>query len=240
MILAKSFRGVVLDIDGTVVSLTKGVGEIYSELLREKGVASDPSILERAARKIWGEFQPLYLNTPRGHETTHERERSVWITFVKRVLVEGGVTDAENPAIVEMIYESFSSSRFRRIEPGAEHFLRSAQSAGVLLFAATNNDSRSKSVLKAIGLEGFFNGVYVAGDLGWKKPSEHFYRALEKAIRLESHQLVHIGNDPQLDVAVARQCGWEAVLYDPREKGTSPRFSHFDELAQLLLGDGQP
>jgi HAD superfamily hydrolase (TIGR01509 family) len=232
---AKSITGVVLDIDGTTISLTKGVGEIYSELLLENGVVSDPSILERVARKIWGEFQPLYLNTAEEHQTTHERERSVWLAFVRQVLSEGGISSAENPAIIEMIYEAFSSARFRRIEPGVENFLRAAQSANIAVFAATNNDARSRAVLKAIGLEGFFRGTYVAGDLGWKKPSVHFYRGLEDATRREAHQLLHIGNDPHLDVEVARRCGWEAILYDPKGKGAAPRFGHFDELAALLL-----
>jgi HAD superfamily hydrolase (TIGR01509 family) len=227
-------RAVVLDIDGTILSLTKGVGEIYSELLHEHGVVSDSKALEAAARRVWTEFQPDYLNIDGGYRTTHDREREVWLSFVRRVLTEGGVPEPDEPWKGLMIYEAFSSDRFRKIEPGVLGFLQTLKALGVSAIAATNNDTRSKRVLESFGLMGLVQGAYVAGDLGWKKPSPNFYRALERATGLTPKQLLHVGNDRRLDIEEACRCGWQAILYDPKNRAVEPRFSHFDELTSLF------
>jgi hypothetical protein len=39
VVFDRPLAGVVLDIDGTLISLSKGFGEFYSELLAEHGVA---------------------------------------------------------------------------------------------------------------------------------------------------------------------------------------------------------
>ena len=230
--LDQSLEGIVLDIDGTIVSLSKGVGEIYCELLRERGVVTDPTHLQEIVGRVWGVFQPEYLNTRDQNRTTHDREKETWLSFVREVLSQAGLPCAHDTQLVEWIYDTFATSRFRRIEPGIEPFLRAARGMGFRVYAATNNDMRSKAVLEAVGLRELLSGVFVAGDIGWKKPSRNYYHILRDQIGSRAEALLHIGNDENLDVRVPLECGWRAVLYDPKGKGREPRFSSFDELCR--------
>jgi FMN phosphatase YigB (HAD superfamily) len=228
--LDKSLQGIVLDIDGTIVSLSKGVGEIYCELLGERGIVTDPTRLQEIVRRVWNAFQPEYLNTKEYNRTTHERERETWLSFVREVLSQAELPCAHDTQFVEWIYDTFSTNRFRRLEPGIESFLRASQRMGFRVYAATNNDVRSKAVLEAVGVKDLLSGIFVAGDVGWKKPSRNYYHILREQIDAPADALLHIGNDENLDVRVPLECGWRAALYDPKNKGAEPRFSRFDEL----------
>ncbi len=239
MLFDRPLEGVVLDIDGTLISLSKGVGEIYAELLAEHGVIANPNHLNDVTRRVWTAFQPEYLNSKDQNRTTHDREKSAWLSFVRQVLHQAGLPCSHDAQLIESIYNAFATNRFRRIEPGVEAFLRAAQGAGLRAYAATNNDVRSRAVLEAMGLKALLRGVYVAGDIGWKKPSHNYYHALREQIGVPAEKLLHIGNDQHLDVRVPIECGWRAALYDSKSRGPEPRFVSFEELSRSFEARGE-
>jgi len=225
---------VVLDIDGTLYSLTHGVGSIYHKVLRAQGLESDRIALEAAVRHVWSAFRDTYLNVAEGYRTTHEREREVWCEFVQRVCEAANLPFGSDPSVVASIYSAFASRAYRRVEAGATEFLRQAQERGLVLVAASNNDSRSKVTLKELGLDSYLSDIVVAGDLGWKKPSPNFYTTLAQRIGMEPSKILHVGNDRELDVDAARGAGFEAVLYAPQGQASGRAVSSFTELGVLL------
>lgn len=227
-------KAIVLDVDGTLISLSKGVGECYAELLAEFGHSVDGQRLNDITRALWRDFEPEYLNTANEYRTNAVREREVWEAFVRRVLTAADSPCASDPEIVTRIYEAFATERFRVVESGVRSFLDAARKKGVKLFAATNNDSRSKAVLSKLNLAPLFNGIFVAGDLMWKKPSPRYFAALSEETGFLVNSMIHIGNDPQLDLRIPIDCGWRAILYDPKGRHKEPRFGHFDELLDVL------
>lgn len=227
-------RAVVLDIDGTLCSLTQGVGAIYHELLLAQGLKSDPVTLESSVRRVWGAFQDTYLNVAEGYRTTHEREREVWLEFVRRVCAGANLPYGGDAAVVESIYNAFATRAYRTVEPGAIDFLRQACERGLTMVAASNNDSRSKVTLKELGLDAYLSDIVVAGDLGWKKPSAQFYVSLAARIGMHPSKILHVGNDPALDVDAARQNGFVAVLYAPKGRNTDLSVTSFEDLGSLV------
>lgn len=227
-------RAVVLDIDGTLCSLTQGVGTIYHELLLAQGLPSDAVALESSARREWGAFRDTYLNVTHGYRTTHERERTVWLEFVRRVCDGANLPYGGDAAVVESIYNAFASRAYRSVEPGAIEFLRQGRDRGLKIVAASNNDIRSKATLTELGLDPYLSDVLVAGDLGWKKPSPQFYASLARRVGVEPSKILHVGNDLALDVDAARDNGFAAVLYSPRERRAERSVTSFAELGGLV------
>jgi HAD superfamily hydrolase (TIGR01509 family) len=225
---------VVLDIDGTLCSLTQGVGTIYHELLLAQGLESDANALESSARREWAAFRDTYLNVTHGYQTTHERERAVWLEFVRRVCDGANLPYGGDAVVVESIYNAFASQAYRSVEPGAIEFLRQGRDRGLKMVAASNNDIRSKVTLKELGLDPYLSDVVVAGDLGWKKPSPQFYANLARRVGVEPSKILHVGNDLALDVDAARHNGFVAVLYSPRERGVDRSVTSFAELGDLV------
>ena len=52
--------------------------------------------------------------------------------------------------------------------------------------------------------------VFASSELGWRKPSAEFFRAVERRLGRKPHELLLVGDDPELDVAAARRAGWHA------------------------------
>ena len=225
---------VVLDIDGTLCSLTQGVGAIYHELLLAQGLESDAQALESSVRRVWGAFRDTYLNVAHGYRTTHEREREVWLEFVRRVCDGANLPYGGDPVVVESIYNTFASRAYRSVAPGAIEFLRQGRDRGFNMVAASNNDTRSKVTLKELGLDPYLSDIVVAGDLGWKKPSPQFYANLARRIGVEPSKILHVGNDLALDVDAARHNGLAAVLYAPGERAAERSVTSFAELGSLV------
>lgn len=235
MMQYSDITAVVVDIDGTLCSLTHGVGTIYHNLLLAQGLESEPTVLDGAVRQVWGTFRDTYLNVAAGYRTTHEREREVWLEFVRRVCDAAQLPYGKDPVVVETIYNAFASRAYRRIEEGAVEFLQQAHQRGLTVVAASNNDSRSKITLNELGLNPYLSDVVVAGDLGWKKPSLNFYNSLAKRMGLEPSKILHVGNDRELDVDAAQRSGFAAVLYAPRGESSLTSIESFAELAELLF-----
>jgi putative hydrolase of the HAD superfamily len=228
-------KAVVLDIDGTLCSLTRGIGEIYADLLGGSGLALDPVALSHCAVAEWREFQPTYLNVAQNYQTNPERERWVWHEYVRGVLTRAGLATANQPKVVERIYEAFSTKDHRAVTPGAIEFLSKARMRGLRVIAATNNDDRSKRVLLELGVAEYLEGIFCAGELGWKKPSVEFFRALEGRLGLKSFAILHVGNDPTLDIEPARRAGWSTILFGEHDGSTgSQRAGTFSALERAL------
>ena len=232
--MQSDFKAVVLDVDGTLCSLTHGVGEVYAEVLAEKGFSSAASNISLAARHEWREFQDLYLNTPHQNQTTHAREREVWLEYVRRVLARAELSEAIRPEVVGAIYQAFASKKYRAVEPGAVEFLKAAREAGLMVVAATNNDLRTKTVLQELGVSDYLSHMFVAGDLLWKKPSVHFFTTIATLLGVEGPHILHVGNDLKLDIEPARRAGWSAIMYGAN-RDESESVSDYSQLRSKVL-----
>lgn len=235
MVVGSGIKAIVFDIDGTLCSLSKEVGAVYAEVLARHNLIMDPEVLNQAARAEWQYFQELYLNTANHYHTSHEREKNVWLEFVRRVLVRAKFAVEDQADLMHAIYNAFASAAYRSVEPGAIEFLQKAKGRGLHSVAASNNDQRSKVALQELGLAEHLEGVFVAGDLTWKKPSPFFFETLAQRLKLKPEHILHVGNNLELDVEAAQRCGWSAILYDPRGRGGEQlSVRSFAELAGLL------
>lgn len=214
--------------------MTKGVGEIYAELLSTRGYQINLSKLNDSVSTEWRNLQPLYLNEAQSYQTTPEREREVWVEYVRRVLARAEVSYQAHDDVVDYIYNSFATKRYRTVAPGALHFIVKARERGIAVVAATNNDERSKSALRELGVLKTLDGIFTAGDLGWKKPSPRFFESLENKLGVAPSALVHVGNSNLLDIAPAERAGWRAIFFGSRNDDGQSSVQSFEELKRLL------
>ena len=69
--------------------------------------------------------------------------------------------------------------------------------------------------LRRAKLDLYFKAVFTSHELGSKKPSIPFFRALESVLDHPAHQCVMIGDDYSVDVLGAKAAGWRAVWFNP-------------------------
>jgi putative hydrolase of the HAD superfamily len=231
-----SISCVIIDADGTLFNLKRSIGTVCSEVLTLYGVGSDAKTLDQYVPAVWADFRERYLAQATNYRTDPARERDLWFAFIQELLRRSGF-DASTQQVVEAIYDRFARGSERVLADGAVDFLGRVRGLGMRVFVATNNDDRTRLALSELGLSSYLDEVFIAGELTWKKPSEEFFREIQRRLKVPLHNLLHVGNDYELDVLAAQRAGWAAVLFDPLHQypGNAHRVASFSELSDLLL-----
>jgi 2-haloalkanoic acid dehalogenase type II len=105
------------------------------------------------------------------------------------------------------------------------------------LFTASNGNAD----LGKIGIAHFFERTIAARHVGALKPDPAIFRKVIEGTDLQPHEVVYVGDDPQLDVAGARGAGMQAIWIDRQGGDWPPEIAPatytvrtLAELAQLL------
>lgn len=72
--------------------------------------------------------------------------------------------------------------------------------------------------LRAIGLGGYFDFIVTAEEAGVAKPDNAIFRYAQNKVKLESHELLYVGDHPENDVIGSKSSGWQALWFNPDSK----------------------
>lgn len=101
-----------------------------------------------------------------------------------------------------------ASTEYLRLYPYVTQALEALRRRGCRLWLLSNAQRAFTAYeLKALGLEGCFDGVYLSSDYGCRKPDLRFFRALLEDQRLTPETCLMIGNDRATDIAGAQNAG---------------------------------
>ncbi len=230
----RGIKAVVFDVDGTLVALSRGIGDLYSEALRSCGVHLSPEVLQARIYSAWRNFEGDYLNVRWDFATNPAREMLLWHEFVRRVLEDCQPGLGSRGDLISSVYSFFAAGSSRSVMPGALEACRGLRDKGLLVVAASNNDARTRQVLNELGFGSSLSLVVTAGDLGWKKPSPRFFEAVSQRIAVSPDKMLHVGNCARLDVAAARQVGMNALLFEPGKPTSEGVIGELSGLEALL------
>lgn len=111
---------------------------------------------------------------------------------------------------------------------------------------ALGSISNGNADLALIGLARFFPVRVHARHLGCAKPARRIYLTACRRLSCAPHEVLHVGDDPVLDVAGARAAGMAAVWLNragapwPAEGPPPPTIAALDQLPGLLAAEGRP
>ena len=105
------------------------------------------------------------------------------------------------------------------------------------LFTASNGNAD----LTKIGIAHFFERTIAARHVGALKPDPAIFRKVIEDTDLQAHEVVYVGDDPQLDVEGARSAGMQAIWVDRQGSEWPPQIApaahtvrSLTELVELL------
>jgi FMN phosphatase YigB (HAD superfamily) len=91
-----------------------------------------------------------------------------------------------------------------------------------------------RAALRRVGLDGRFDSVFTARDLGAAKPAPRFFGALVARLGVQPEEVVMVGDDYAADVAGAKDAGWHAVWFNPAHAACpDPRPWHDAEVTTM-------
>jgi FMN hydrolase / 5-amino-6-(5-phospho-D-ribitylamino)uracil phosphatase len=135
-------------------------------------------------------------------------ERSHDMTFLRHRALSEMFSAAGHPAAhADEAFEVFYAARNRvRLYDEVEGSLKRL-SARYRLFAVSNGNAD----LKRCGIAHWFEGHVTAISAGAAKPDIRIFKRLLHEARVDASQVLHIGDDPHLDVIGATQAGMQAA-----------------------------
>lgn len=197
-----SYTCVSFDVGGTLLRPHPSVGQVYSDVAKTyHGRRVCPDRLDSGFLEVWASRRDF------------EYTADAWRLVVEETfrLAEGPEVD---PELFESIYQRFISPEVWRVHTDVEFTLEALKQAGTPTLVISNWDERLHPLLEGMGLDGWFDRIFVSCDLGHKKPSPEIFQMAAERMEFDPSQILHVGDCPNEDFEAAIAAGFQARLID--------------------------
>jgi phosphoglycolate phosphatase len=220
-LIARSFDGVVFDLDGTLVDTAPDIVAYLNEMLAELG---RPSLDSDAVRPMIGD--------------------GVRSLMIRGLDASGGVPDdLDIDALFDSYLERYTEEPARQSRPydGVIDTLDALRTAGIKMGVCTNKpQSPTDRLLARLGLDRYFGAVIGSDTLPVKKPDPaHLLGVLER-LNVNPARAALVG-DSATDLKTARAAGTPCVLVSfgytatpAKDLGADHVIDHFADLIPVL------
>ena len=207
---------ILFDFDGTLRHDRPEASELVAQFIRDKGFQVSPET-HRSARRwehyYWGQSQELALDK----EKYGDMDDLFWSNYLVRTLIafDCPIESARElaPQVVLHMKEAYQPRDW--VPPEALPTLQELRGSGYKVGLLSNRRSPCNDRVEELGLDGCFDLVLTAGEVGaWKPEPRIFHEALARLDADASHA-AHIGDNYYTDVLGAQGAGLHPVLYDP-------------------------
>ncbi len=223
---AKSIKAIFFDAAGTLLYLTKTVGEHYALVGHEVGLDLDAQKLDRAFHTAWQQMPPrLPIDKPRPDD-----DKDWWRRLVDRVLdqVAPSLSQFDRDNFFEIAYEHFAEPGVWELYPEVPGVLEKLR-LRFQLAVVSNFDGRLRFILQHLGIAKYFTHTFISSELGADKPDPEIFRRALKVIDLKPDEVLHVGDDRERDWQAAIAAGLSVFRLD------RPQNSLCDLLTTLKL-----
>jgi putative hydrolase of the HAD superfamily len=205
-------RGVLFDLDGTLIDHESAVDDALHSWLPTLGVRPAPDVVA-----AWHEAQERHLVAWRTRSISFaEQRRRRLRDFLPRV----GVAFEES--LLDTIFEGYlrAYENAWRTFDDVEETLTALAGRGVPTAVLTNGDrTQQHDKLRRTSLAGRVGPVWTPGDLGVAKPDPDAFRLACERWGRPPAEVLSVGDRHDLDVVPARAAGLQAVRIDRRHPG---------------------
>jgi putative hydrolase of the HAD superfamily len=207
-------RAVFFDAAGTLIRLTKSVGENYALVAKRQGLQLKAASLDRAFAEVW-RGMPL---RPATGEPREDDDKGWWRELVDRVLdrVSAQVDPLDRDTFFEAAYGHFAEAGVWELYPDVIEVLEEL-APQFYLAVVSNFDSRLRMIFEHLTISKYFRAVFLSSELGADKPDPLIYRRALAISGFAPAEVLHVGDDPERDWSAAAAAGLEVFrLERPR------------------------
>lgn len=211
--MKKDIVGVYFDFFGTLIDLRHVLTNIWSRVAKRLGVE-----ISSYDTKIWEGIQKQWkvinkLGKPFINLSTEEILKLDYI-----VLDTIGVKRRGSKEIIrEEFNETFLAGMNFRLYPGCIETLEQIQAMDITIGVLTNASRELCQLkMKELKILEYFDIFIHSKEVGYNKSHIEIYqRALEAMGTMYPEKIIHIGDDLDLDVKMAKKIGITPILFDP-------------------------
>ncbi len=207
-------KAVSLDAAGTLLFPREPVAATYAAFARKHGSDVDVAFVEREFPLAMAELRSLRVGDPH------------WRAYFAAVIER--CTKSDSPELVNELYEHFAKGEVWRLADGARECIIALRDAGLKVGVLSNWDVRLRRILDDLGVVPLVDAVLVSAEIGADKPDRRAFVAVCTGFGVKANELLHLGDDADVDVEGARAAGCHGWLF-----GTDVR--DFADLRAKLL-----
>lgn len=197
-------KAIFFDAAGTLIHLTKSVGQHYALVAEQQGLSLDAAALDHAFAQVWKEMP---LRPPTG-EPREDDDKGWWRDLVERLLdrVSGGLNPLDRDTFFEAAYGHFAEAGVWELYPEVREVLE-ALAPRHELAVVSNFDGRLRMIFEHLTTSKYFRHVFLSSELGADKPNPLIFRRALEISGFAPNEVLHAGDDPERDWAAARAAG---------------------------------
>ncbi len=199
-------KAIFFDAAGTLIRLTKSVGQHYALVGQRQGMSLNAAAMDRAFAELWREM-PLRPATgaPRADD-----DKGWWRDLVERLLGRIGaqVGPLDRDTFFEAAYGHFAEAGVWELYPEVREVLETL-APRYQLAVLSNFDGRLRMIFEHLALSKYFRHVFLSSELGADKPDPLIYRRALELSGFVPNEVLHAGDDPKRDWAAARAAGFQ-------------------------------
>ena len=201
---------VTLDAAGTLFAPREPVGETYARVARRHGIAADALTTGYRFRTAFRAAPPLAFPGVAADRRA-DAERAWWRALVHRSLP----ADAPSPSVDACfgdLWDHFAGPDAWRVDDDAPDTLRALRGLGLRLAVVSNFDGRLAALLAALGITPLVDAVVFSSAHDAAKPDPRLFHAAARLLAAGPADVLHVGDDVDLDVRGAIGAGFRAML----------------------------
>jgi putative hydrolase of the HAD superfamily len=210
-------RVVTFDAAGTLIRLIRPPGMIYAESARLFGYNLDPDRVQDAFRITWKTFSP----PPESEGPSPDDDQGWWRELVARTMEEARYRIVPFDDYFAAVYETFARPGVWVLFPDVQPILTDLSRLRIRLGVISNFDRRLYDILRQLSVRDAFEHVIVSSEIGIRKPAPRIFLAAAQRFNVAVNEILHVGDEPESDVAGARAAGLDALLVDHKRSRLS-------------------
>ena len=204
-------RAILFDAAGTLLYLTKTVGDHYACVGRELGLNLDAEQLDRAFHAAWKQMP----HRPAAGGPRENDDKDWWRDLVDRVFdqVALSLSELDRDNFFEIAYEHFAEAGVWELYPEVPEVLDQLRPRFELA-VISNFDGRLRFILEHLGISKYFSYIFLSSELGADKPDPEIFRRALTLMHLNANEVIHVGDDPVRDWKAAAAVGLSVFQLD--------------------------
>lgn len=206
-------KAIFFDAAGTLIRLTKSVGQHYALVGARQGLALDAAELDKAFGQVWREMP----RRPATGQPRADDDKGWWRELIERVLdrISAKVDPLDRDTFFEAAYGHFAEAGVWELYPEVPEIL-AALSPRFSLAVVSNFDGRLRMILEHLAVSRYFPHVLLSSEVGADKPDPLIFRRALEVTGFAADEVLHAGDDPERDWAAAEAAGLGVFRLDRR------------------------
>jgi putative hydrolase of the HAD superfamily len=211
----------IFDLYGTLVDIhtdeeNQSLWKEFSKYLSNYQVEYDAKELQITYEELIEEeenrLHQVTLADRRGEEISVEINL---LNVFKEIYLKKGYVFVDEETFEALVKETTNffrskSREYVRLYDGAEDLLENLKAKGKRVILLSNAQAIfTTGEINKLGIEKYFDKIYLSSDYGVKKPDQTFFEFPYKEFNLDKKKTIMIGNDQTTDIAGAREFGYD-------------------------------